>query len=341
MGTKSSGDLFITQNAKVKYDHYLPRLADPRFPDAAQIQQELENRSDERSQATQLLQKTQENLEAQEELQNKRKEFRARMQMIKEREKELQLRRDEFNEQVAKFTKFMSDNEEKRNRANKRVTEESKNRESLENDIKAKAAQLEQLKIQREQARQTLAANALYQKYLESVTEGSEDFGDINEILSRYATLADANQDLRNTAEEHSKDVDDLRAELANLIKTKQNEVLVLNSAIVEKKQHLESKKVQVSRREQDMASGFLSQQQRTRTTGEIDMAIANLYSRISLHHHHIPNMTAIEQLEAVKECLQDTQDIIAGNVAQSNKLTKDLKSTTFSSLSVSNPKRV
>lgn len=50
----------------------------------------------------------------------------------------------------------MNDNEEKRNRANKRAAEEIKIREGLENEIKQKMAQLEQLKIQKEQSRQAL-----------------------------------------------------------------------------------------------------------------------------------------------------------------------------------------
>lgn len=51
------------------------------------------------------------------------------------------------------------------------------------------------------------------------MAEGSEDFGNINDILIRYGTLHDANIDLQKMAEEHSREVDELRNELNGLIK--------------------------------------------------------------------------------------------------------------------------
>ncbi len=70
-------------------------------------------------------------------------------------------------------------------------------------------------------AKPKIDGSTLYHKYLEIVAEESEDFGSMNEIISRYATLADANNDLLKMTEEHSREVDELRNELSNLIKVR------------------------------------------------------------------------------------------------------------------------
>ena len=39
-----------------------------------------------------------------------------------------------------------------------------------------------------------------YQQYLESVTESSDDYSEVTELLMRHATLRDTNADLKNSA---------------------------------------------------------------------------------------------------------------------------------------------
>ena len=64
-----------------------------------------------------------------------------------------------------------------------------------------------------------IEANVLYQKYLETVVEQSDDFGSVNDILTRYATLHDARALLQVTADSHSHEIDATRTELSSLIK--------------------------------------------------------------------------------------------------------------------------
>ena len=39
-----------------------------------------------------------------------------------------------------------------------------------------------------------------YQQYLVSVTESSDDYSEVTELLMRHATLRDTNADLKNSA---------------------------------------------------------------------------------------------------------------------------------------------
>lgn len=77
---------------------------------------------------------------------------------------------------------------------------------------------LETLKREKDVAQRIVQKNMRYQQYLESVTESSDDYSEIAELLMRYATLRDTNADLKNSAK-----VSLLNPVVSRVSKTKQS----------------------------------------------------------------------------------------------------------------------
>lgn len=74
--------------------------------------------------------------EIQEALNAQKEEFMRREDAFRRREEALRRRDLELQESLIKFNKFLQENESKRNRALKRATDERKQREQKEEEIK-------------------------------------------------------------------------------------------------------------------------------------------------------------------------------------------------------------
>eukprot|EP01112_Ceratiomyxa_fruticulosa_P018494 TRINITY_DN5918_c0_g1_i7.p1 TRINITY_DN5918_c0_g1~~TRINITY_DN5918_c0_g1_i7.p1 ORF type:complete len:390 (-),score=92.47 TRINITY_DN5918_c0_g1_i7:73-1242(-) len=301
--------LFVTQRAKVKYGkvpapHSLP------------------------SSTTTLVQKTQESDNIDELLEQKRKEFQMKMKQLDEAEKALLQRKDEFKQQVDKFERFMNDNEEKRLRAVKRVQDEARAKDNLENEMKQKTLQLETLKVQKEQVFNHLSSLTFYRKYLESVVEISDDFSGIQDILARHSTLVDANQQSLKAQEYNLTQTDVQKTSLAQYIKEMQNEILVMQSLLSEKKVQLEACQSNVTDVEARLGKGKEGIVSRSRALAEISLAIENIYLRLPIKRTS-DTVTAISQLEMIKCVLCDLHDIVLGKVETSANIKFEFKETT------------
>lgn len=162
-----------------------------------------------------------------------KEEYANRMEVCEERQAEFERKEQEMREQVARFEKFIKENDSKRMRAE--VKEKAEHRAGQLNEAKKHQllAQYQSDNAAKEQLEIRLACLHKYRSYLELVVDGSEEeYEEIGDILNRYSTLLDANEDLKTQVRTVESEMDVLRNKLRMLKLETQNQVLVQNSEI-------------------------------------------------------------------------------------------------------------
>ncbi len=79
-----------------------------------------------------------------------------------------------------------------------------------------------------------------FQRFLEKVVESSDDFAEIENVLSWQDTLSATNKDLQLVVTERMESMELTRAQLADTVKTLQNDILVKNSLLASLREQLE-----------------------------------------------------------------------------------------------------
>ncbi|KAF4706334.1 Coiled-coil domain containing 42, variant 2, partial [Perkinsus olseni] len=121
---------------------------------------------------------------------NEEQAFRKKEEQIRSRDMQLQ-------HQLIKFNKFLQDNEGKRRRAEMRAGEESNQIKIKEGEIDDIERELEESRRMHRELQHEVGKNLRYEAYLELVKESSDEYSEIQDILTRYRTLEAANSDLR------------------------------------------------------------------------------------------------------------------------------------------------
>eukprot|EP00294_Goniomonas_avonlea_P010906 CAMPEP_0114559754 /NCGR_PEP_ID=MMETSP0114-20121206/11088_1 /TAXON_ID=31324 /ORGANISM="Goniomonas sp, Strain m" /LENGTH=399 /DNA_ID=CAMNT_0001745241 /DNA_START=38 /DNA_END=1237 /DNA_ORIENTATION=+ len=238
------------------------------------------------TQATQLVKARKQMGEVQELLLAKQQEFKERMEKCKEREEALSEKQEATREQVAKFAQFMKENDAKRTRALKRAQDEINIRKLKEKEAEELTQQIQKLEKELERGKATLERQLKYSHYLESVMDASEEFLEVMDILMRYDALKGTNQDLMNSVNEHNREMEIKRVELASLTKRMQSMILVQNSEVARHQQELDLSRNAASHQEQLLHERENDAKERIRLSGESQMAIYNLYQRTRNTHH-------------------------------------------------------
>lgn len=125
-----------------------------------------------------------------------------------------------------------------------RCAEERRQCESTDVEI-LQLQQKQNGKIEEEkQLSNLLAQNQRYQEYLKSVVEmakgSSEDFTEIQDILDRYSTLKNTNDDLVTKMQINTKEHEARRSSYAHFMKKSGNEMLNMNNEIARLQKELE-----------------------------------------------------------------------------------------------------
>ena len=224
---------------------------------------------------------------------------------------------------LIKFNKFLQENESKRNRAVKRTQDERKQREQKESEIvrlkEEHRKRLVRRRVHRAHSRRRhrhppnstqpnptqpsttppgeqedektkkreLQLNEKYQLYLTNVVEGGgDDYHEIQDLLNRYKTLKDANQDLADAQRKHEQDNEDKRLEFANFKKERQNEMLNQNNDIAKLQKILEGREGITLRLLNDVDSTIRGTSDKTLELGQILRSVQNLLERFQKQVH-------------------------------------------------------
>eukprot|EP00276_Gloeochaete_wittrockiana_P002810 CAMPEP_0184671828 /NCGR_PEP_ID=MMETSP0308-20130426/85733_1 /TAXON_ID=38269 /ORGANISM="Gloeochaete witrockiana, Strain SAG 46.84" /LENGTH=311 /DNA_ID=CAMNT_0027119029 /DNA_START=72 /DNA_END=1004 /DNA_ORIENTATION=+ len=297
--------VFITQRAKVNYLDKKNEGSDKfLLPPLVELLEE------DSSQSTLLLQKKKEMCQVQDELDRKKDEFKERMRLCQEKEKELFGKQQALREQVIKFEKFLKENDAKRTRAQRKAVDEIKLREAKESEIQILEGQLRHLVNVKDTISRTVDKNFKYQRYLESVVMQSDEFQETTDVVARYATLHGANGDLDVAVQKEMDLIEELKTQLATLIKDKQNNILVSNSEIAELQSKLEETRSSVVAMEQKSVLKEEDANNKNRLLGEIKMSVFNIYIRCQFRQPPEEGHSLVQFLSQVQQRLLDFKDI-------------------------------
>lgn len=156
--------------------------------------------------------------EVDESLEVMKKDYKRRMDECEERRIQFELKQGKMREQVLKFEKFIQENDAKRQRAELKAKQEKKMFEEKCKELNQLAETLQQLQLQQEELEQELGSypsicsffkllfclekKSCYKMYLERVVEEADlGYEEMADILNRYKTLTESNEDLMSNVQ--------------------------------------------------------------------------------------------------------------------------------------------
>lgn len=221
---------------------------------------------------------------------------------------------------LKRFKLFILESDTKRARAEKKESEEHRQRLLKLREIEQHRA----LFLTLQSTRSTLKAKNDHYKqnknYLESVKDSvPEQYSEIDELIVRYQILKQTNVDLTESNRLVSERMEAVSADLQNLYKTKQNDILVKNSKFAHLLQKLESVTNDTSNIENETAAVELRNRDGQRYFCEVSMAIKNIYARTM---SSLPSKKAATQMK--KRIMQQNailaaRDGAAGGATRAN----------------------
>lgn len=116
----------------------------------------------------------------------------------------------------------------------------------------------------------------------------SEDFGEIENLLKRYKTLRDANEDLARKQQRTEELNEEKRAEFNNYVKERTNEILNFNNEIASLQKKLEQAEAKRLRVQTEVDHSIRTASDKTLELGQILMAVSNLLQRCTCQHHGV-----------------------------------------------------
>jgi len=233
------------------------------------------------SQTTRLLKKEKKEREIEEQLQNKRKEIEDKAAVIDEQHRVFEDRQKEMREKIDRKepTIMMYD------KKIKQETEKLKREEEL---IKLKTEELKRTQEEEKKVDSKLEAinskikkYKAYKNFLEEVVTQSEDYEDIQQLMSRYWTLK---QNAHNL-ETYSRTVEEAmqleKETFAKSIKQKKDEI-AMNTGIVNKLENsIELTNAEINQLEAQQEVKFKKVIKKKGATGKVLLSIKNIYDKV------------------------------------------------------------
>eukprot|EP00163_Fabomonas_tropica_P024067 TRINITY_DN4162_c0_g1_i1.p1 TRINITY_DN4162_c0_g1~~TRINITY_DN4162_c0_g1_i1.p1 ORF type:complete len:315 (-),score=72.13 TRINITY_DN4162_c0_g1_i1:236-1180(-) len=255
------------------------------------------------------MQKQREMKEVQAELELKKQQYHDRMQACREQEQQLAKKQAQIKASVLQFDKFVKENDGKRKRANQLALDEAKTRELKELEIIKLQEELVALKRKQQESQVGVQRDGQYERYLEQVVERSDEFGEPAAVINRYETLRAANEALLEKVQHNDGAIEEVRKQLHDFMKERQNEILYLNNQLAQFQQQIE--RIVNDASSQDALSDLkeTDAKEKIRLYGQLNMAIHNLNSRA--RPRRIVNTSSLsDMLEATKIRMTDLIEV-------------------------------
>jgi hypothetical protein len=231
--------------------------------------------------ATRLLEKRRQMFEVQEALNSQNEEFSRREDAFRRREEGLRRKDLELQESLIKFNKFLQENESKRNRALKRATDERKQREQKEMELKRYDQILSEKMAEEQALKSEVEKNLKYQEYLENVVLFlSKDFPEISDVLNRYKTLKDVNVYLNAKQRDDDELNEGTQRDYISFKKENENEILNCGNEVAELQVKLEHCRNSTMRLQSDIDDFNMAASDKALALGQELSAINNILGR-------------------------------------------------------------
>lgn len=272
-------NVFVTQLGEPDEEDYNVR----KFPIVEESEWALVKDGTRTLQSTLLLQKHTEMAKVDQDLDSKRRDFAVRMERCMNKQNELRLEQQKIKERVEKFDRFVRENEVKRQRALVKFQNERKQQEVREKEISVLKQKYEKLEDRQRRLILRIENNKKFERYIQQVVdilpEGYLELSDnmMKSVISRYNTLEQANASLLEELMQKDDSIDKAQQALAELTKTKTDEVLGYNSTIAALHSRLEKRHQHTVRKEEETLRKKIHHRNRCQLYGQLELAIKNI----------------------------------------------------------------
>ncbi|CAD7962503.1 unnamed protein product [Amoebophrya sp. A25] len=286
------------------------------------------------SPATRLLEKRRQMYEVQDALEAQKTRFSQEEEAFQKKEVQLRAKDLQLQQQLIKFNKFLQDNEAKRRRAETRAQEEQSQIQQKEEEISQLQKRLDESQNLCLELEEDVLKNLKYEEFLELVKENSDDYSEIQDLVTRHETLEAAHKDLMESQQSAESGNENLRNEYQNYRKEKAMEVLALTNKTAALQAELEEQEKQCLQLEALAEMTRQEEAQQSLFLGQIIMSVDNLFHRCNLKRPGIqyanelsetPQQVqviqnadsyapkvgyAIKQLYVIKQYIKDLRDV-------------------------------
>eukprot|EP01041_Mallomonas_annulata_P010582 gene10582-22081_t len=314
---QTANDIFLTQRAE--------RINETK-KEIAELEALLAGAT-QTSQSTLLLKKRKEMREVDEALELMKEEYKNRIDVCEERRQQFEQKQAKMREQVLKFEKFIQENDAKRQRAEIKAKQERKLYEQKCQELGALALKIEELEADQRNLDEELEQRSCYRQYLEKVIEvGDHGYEEISDLLNRYKTLQDANNDLMKHVQVNDVEIDILRQKLQALKMETQNQLLVSNSLMQHKQKVLEERRQLVKNEEEEKNLQEDSKKSIVRESGQVVQAIKNIFARCQATMRIKPQIVANRD-NALSDLLAFDLDVVHARILDLKEICDEYKS--------------
>ncbi|KAJ3048948.1 Cilia- and flagella-associated protein 73 [Rhizophlyctis rosea] len=262
--------------------------------------------------ATRLLEKRREMLEVENGLNHQKDEFAMKMEALAQRREELARKEQQLKESLNKFDKALKENGAKRTRALKKSLDERKTREQKEQEIIVLKDNAQALTVKKDRQGKSVETNLSYQRYLESVLESVEEFGEVKDIIARFDTLAATNAELMERAREAQEKTERDRVVFLHETEEKNNVILNYNNEIAKLQTKLEESQSRSARCQAEWDLTMKNASQKSLLLGQVKMATNNLFNLVKSHLNNRVGGTTdtLTQLDKIQQFILDLTEI-------------------------------
>ncbi|XP_006005487.1 coiled-coil domain-containing protein 42 homolog [Latimeria chalumnae] len=265
--------------------------------------------------ASQLLEKRREVFEMDQAYAAQKEEFQMKMESFQQRRNDLRKKEQELKDSFFKFDKFLKENDSKKIRAFKKATEEHEMAKQKGKDIEKLKRTIATLTFQKEKVQKKVEKNTTFWKYLEKVTEESEELHEVRDVIARFDTLLNNHNNLIKNDSHNQKTIKKERARLHKFLEEKGDEILEANNKITKLQDELEKFRSQTFKWEQKWAHILNTAAEKTLLLGQIKMTTLNLLQLANnqlRQEVEIPIEDTVAQLARIQVIMSSVEEVVA-----------------------------
>ncbi|XP_035711036.1 coiled-coil domain-containing protein 42 homolog [Folsomia candida] len=210
--------------------------------------------------------------------------------LMDERWQAATMKQDEIFKRIPQFNNYYKDLFVRRDRARTQFQKETERIAAVERELRAKNKEIDKLEEIREMSDNRLLRFTIFKTYLQRAKEMSQgEYGDIKDLIDRYAILANGRDTLIKDSENFRESVMKRQRSLDNDVLLKSNEILAYRNFLTEMLEYDTILREKVFWLEDGLSRIKVTAAQRTLVIGQIKMAIHNVYKQIvTVLHRHV-----------------------------------------------------
>ena len=187
-----------------------------------------------------------------------------------------------IQENLIKFSTFLQQQEMKKKKDEDMTEVEKKKIFALDDEVSEKNKQLEIYRKKAEKIDRKVGTMKKFDDFLEVVRDQNQDeFGELQDIISRYAQLKSKNNELHAQQENYTLELDQKTKDLTTYIKDMETEKITINNRMGFQQQELEFIDTEKSKLLAQRDENTKQKSRKTTETGKLLMTIDNMFNKL------------------------------------------------------------